>query len=221
MNNKSIVVASLATKESIEIASELSAFGMTAVVRRDIPEIPQSTDAVIIDNSTGEMVECVNKISRSFGRSAKIFVITGGESEVFEKNGVLYIPPNMSAKNIAGIVDFCLNPIRQLDHVIKKMLFDLGFMSHFRGHRYIIDAVKIIVDAPEKAYNMSKLVYEPVGEMHGYDWHAIERSIRKAIEVAYDRDNNGKFVEFFGCLDHKPTNVEFISTCVEKILMKF
>lgn len=223
MLKKNVIVASLATKEAVEIASELSAFGMHAVTRTEISgKIPQDADAFIIDNSTGEQVESLKNVSTNFGISSRIFVIEGGEEPaVFEENNVLYISSKLGAKNISGIVNFCLNPMFEIDNVIKKMLFELGFQPRMRGHRYIIDAVKIILDEPKKAYNVNKNVYEAIGQMHGYNRLAIERSIRTAIESAYYRDTKGKFIEFFGCLDHRPTNTEFLSVFVERLMMKF
>lgn len=216
-----IIIASLAAKEATEIAAEMSVVGLDAVVRPEVSgEIPENCGAIVIDNSTGQMEESVKSVSQNFGITSRLFVLTGeDEPAVFEEDGILYISAKLGAKNIGGIVNFCLNPMRKIDNIIKKMLFDLGFLSHMRGHRYIMEAVKIALADHKALYNVNKNIYEAIGEKHGYNKLAIERSIRKAIETAYDRDTRS-FEKFFGCLRGRPTNSHFISTFVEKLLMK-
>lgn len=222
MAHKNIIVAIKATKKAVELAHELSIFGMNAVVRPNFSgEISTDVDAVVIDNSTEEMTEVVENALQSFGVCSKIFVITDKKkTEVFEENDILYIPSETSAKFISEIVNFCLNDEHNFDNIIRRMLYDLGFVSNLRGHRYIMDAIKIILDEPKKAYNFQKNVYTPLAEMHNCNLTAIEKSIRNSIEVAYDRDTTGKFKKFFGCISQKPTNAEFLSRCVDKIMMK-
>lgn len=212
--DKNVLVASLAVKGT-EIASELCGFGMNAVTRREISgKIPE---VLIVDNSTGEMSETVKNIK---GKSdIKTFVLADCDG-ISEEDGALYISSKIDAKSVAEIVRFCTRESGDIENVIKKMLLKMGFFAYLRGYRYIVDAVKIILENPEATYNLNAEVYPTIAKMHDRSKISVERSIRNAIEIAYDRDISGRFDDFFGCKVQRPTNAEFISLCVEKILMR-
>lgn len=222
MKNKNVIIASLAMKGT-EIASELSSFGLHAVTRADISgKIPRDTDAVVIDNTTGELSETVKKVAENLGMESRVFVLTNeGESMIFEENGILFISSKIDAKSVSEIVRFCTNSNRDIENCIKKMLFNLGFFAHFRGFRYIVDAIKIVLENPDAIYSVTKTVYPVIAEKHGRGLASIERSIRNAVETAYDNDKEGRFADFLGYMTQKPSNAEFISCCVERILMNF
>lgn len=217
MKDKNILVASLAVKGT-EIASELCGFGMHAVARPEIlGKIPENTEVLIVDNTTGEMTETVKNVTAKSDVATRIFVLTGDEkSGIFEENGVLYIP---DAKSVVEIVRFCTGR-NDVENVIKKMLLKLGFFAYLRGYRYIVDAVEIILENPEATYNLNAEVYPTIAKMHDRSKISVERSIRNAIETAYDHDISGRFNNFFGYKVQRPTNAEFISLCMEKILMR-
>lgn len=221
MSSKRVIIASIAMIGT-EIASELSGFGITAVVRPEFSgEIPEDTGAVVIDNSTGEMEEVIKNISYKRNIFARTFVLTDAEDPmVYEEGSALFISSKLGAESISKIVEFCINPAYDMDKVIKKSLYDLGFLSNLRGHRYIREAIKIILDNPKSACNMHKDVYEIIGKMHGCNKNAIERSIRYSIETAYGRDKGGSFENFFGPLHRRPTNSEFLTCFVEQMQMK-
>lgn len=221
MESKKIIIASIAMKGT-EIASELSGFGLHAVTRPDISgKIPHDTDAVVIDNTTGELSETVKKVTES-PLDLRTFVLTNeGKSMIFEEGGALYISDKIDAKSVSEIVRFCTNSNRDIEKSIKKMLLNLGIFANFRGFRYIVDAVRIVLENPESIYSVTKKVYPAVAKLHGRGTASIEHSIRTAIETAYDNDTEGKFADFLGYMAQKPTNSEFISCCAERILMNF
>ena len=99
---------------------------------------------------------------------------------------------------------------------ITKMLHELGIPSHIKGYGYIREAVSIIFENPEVIGGITKELY-PVSR--------VERAIRHAIEVSWNRGNLDFMEELFGFsvdIDRaKPTNSEFIVTIADKLRLDF
>lgn len=221
MSKKNVLITSLSVKGT-EIASELCSFGMHAVTTRDtkLEKIPDDTQVVIIDNPTGELEEAVKSVTQKFDLNLKKFVITElEECMTLKKDGVLYISSEMDKKSLIEIVRFCTSTPHETENLIKRMLLSLGFFPNLRGYNYIVDAVKIILENPEAIHNMNQTVYPAIAKIYNRSKVSVERSIRSAVETAYDRDIPHRFNDFFGYKTMRPTNVEFISLCVEKIRM--
>ena len=67
---------------------------------------------------------------------------------------------------------------------IRDTLLKLGFSPTNKGFKYIVDAVMIIEDNEDAAYNTVKQIYVPVGEKYGVNYPTVERCIRHAVEAA-------------------------------------
>lgn len=74
---------------------------------------------------------------------------------------------------------------------IRDKLLELGFSPAKKGLHYIVDAVMILDDNPDAAYNTVKQVYIPIAVKNDVKFQTVERNIRHAIENAmshgYDR----------------------------------
>lgn len=67
---------------------------------------------------------------------------------------------------------------------IRDTLLKLGFSPKNKGFPYIVEAVMIIEDDPDAAYNTVKQIYTPIAEKHGANYPSVERCIRKSVENA-------------------------------------
>ena len=120
---------------------------------------------------------------------------------------------------------------KSLDTSITKVLHDLGIPSHIKGYQYLRDAIALVVenmDLLKFLYNEHKLIggitkelYPLVGEKYSVSNSRVERSIRHAIEVSWNRGDWELMEEIFGHsvdIDKaKPTNSEFIVTIADKL----
>lgn len=110
---------------------------------------------------------------------------------------------------------------KSLDTSITKVLHDLGIPSHIKGYQYIRDAIKFVYNEPKLIGGITKELYPLVGEKYSVSNSRVERSIRHAIEVSWNRGDWELMEEIFGHsvdIDKaKPTNSEFIVTIADKL----
>jgi len=204
-----------------KIASELSETGIYAVTCQNFSrEIFRKSSAVLIDATNGDMDEALETFVLSEKTGTGIFVLTSEtEPAISEKSGILFISQSLGTESICGLIRYCLksrNVRKQAEKYVSKTLLNIGFQPNLRGYRYLIESVPLIVENPELSYNFNQKLYMIIAEMHNVMPLSVERSIRHAIDLAYDR-NYQKFREFFGYSVPKPTNTEFITFCSEKI----
>ena len=108
---------------------------------------------------------------------------------------------------------------------ITKMLHELGIPSHIKGYQYIREAVGIIFEKPEIIGGITKELYPELASKFNTTVSRVERAIRHAIEVSWNRGNLDFMEELFGYsvdIDRaKPTNSEFMVTIADKLRLDF
>lgn len=108
---------------------------------------------------------------------------------------------------------------------ITKMLHELGIPSHIKGYGYIREAVSIIFENPEVIGGITKELYPALAKKFNTTVSRVERAIRHAIEVSWNRGNLDYMEELFGFsvdIDRaKPTNSEFVVTIADKLRLDF
>ena len=108
---------------------------------------------------------------------------------------------------------------------ITKMLHELGIPSHIKGYQYIREAVNIIFENPSVIGGITKELYPEKKKKFNTTTSRVERAIRHAIEVSWNRGNLDFMEEIFGYsvdIDKaKPTNSEFMVTIADKLRLDF
>lgn len=104
---------------------------------------------------------------------------------------------------------------------ITKVLHELGIPSHIKGYQYIREAVSIIYERPEIIGGITKELYPELAHKFDTTVSRVERAIRHAIEVSWNRGSWDLMEEIFGHsvdIDKaKPTNSEFMVTIADKL----
>lgn len=125
---------------------------------------------------------------------------------------------NVDNKNI----DFYHN---NLQVSITKVLHELGIPSHIKGYQYIREGIGIVFEKPETIGGITKELYPELAKKFDTTVSRVERAIRHAIEVSWNRGNWDLMEEIFGHsvdIDKaKPTNSEFIVTIADKLRLDF
>ena len=107
---------------------------------------------------------------------------------------------------------------------ITKILHELGIPSHIKGYQYIRNAIGIIYEHPETIGGITKELYPELASKFDTTVSRVERAIRHAIEVSWNRGNWDLMEEIFGHsvdIDKaKPTNSEFIVTIADKLRLE-
>lgn len=108
---------------------------------------------------------------------------------------------------------------------ITKTLHDLGIPSHIKGYQYIREGVEIIFDRPDVIGGITKELYPELASRFETTVSRVERAIRHAIEVSWNRGDWDLMEELFGHsvdIDKaKPTNSEFMVTIADKLRLEY
>lgn len=118
-------------------------------------------------------------------------------------------------------------PARSTNNVslmeIAAVLNSLGMPSNLLGYKYLRFAIQVAVADTEVLNSITKRLYPAVAREFDTTASNVERSIRHAIEVAWDRGDIDKLESYFGySIDPnrgRPTNAEFISKVVDNLLL--
>ena len=108
---------------------------------------------------------------------------------------------------------------------ISKMLHELGMPSHIKGYQYIREAISMVYDNPDIVGGITKELYPELATKFDTTVSRVERAIRHAIEVSWNRGDWDLMEEIFGHsvdIDKaKPTNSEFIVTVADKLRLVY
>lgn len=108
---------------------------------------------------------------------------------------------------------------------ITKILHELGIPSHIKGYQYIREGVILVFENPDMIGGITKELYPELAGKFDTTVSRVERAIRHAIEVSWNRGNWDLMEEIFGNsvdIDRaKPTNSEFIVTVADKLRLDY
>ena len=108
---------------------------------------------------------------------------------------------------------------------ITKTLHELGVPSHIKGYQYIREGISLIYNNPNIVGGITKELYPEIAKKYHSTTSRVERAIRHAIEVSWNRANWDFMEDVFGYsvdIDKaKPTNSEFIVTIADKLRLEF
>ncbi len=112
-----------------------------------------------------------------------------------------------------------------LELSVTKILHELGMPSHIKGYQYIREGIMMIYNNPDIIGGITKELYPDVATKYDTTVSRVERAIRHAIEVSWNRGNWDLMEEVFGhSIDidkAKPTNSEFIVTVADKLRLEY
>ena len=111
-----------------------------------------------------------------------------------------------------------------LEEKISKIFINVGIPPHIKGYSYLREGVKMAVDDPQVINSITKKLYPSIGEKFNTSASKVERAIRHAIEVAWNRGRIETINGLFGVRAYvgaeKPTNGEFIALVADKMLLE-
>ncbi len=111
-----------------------------------------------------------------------------------------------------------------LDERISKIFISVGIPPHIKGYYYLREGVKMAVENPDIINNITKQLYPKIGKRYSTTPSKVERAIRHAIEVAWNRGRIETINSLLGIRayigNEKPTNGEFIALIADKMLLE-
>lgn len=111
-----------------------------------------------------------------------------------------------------------------LEIVISDIMRQIGVPAHIKGYLYLRESIALSIKDPELMHSVTKVLYPTVAKNNKTTPSRVERAIRHAIEVAWDRGDVDVLSSYFGYTIQnsrgKPTNSEFIAMISDKLRLK-
>lgn len=113
---------------------------------------------------------------------------------------------------------------KTLDERISSIFVSVGIPAHIKGYQFLREGIKLAVDDPSIINAITKLLYPSIAKRFDTTPSKVERAIRHAIEVAWNRGKIENINSVFGVKvyssSEKPTNGEFIALLADKMLLE-
>ena len=108
---------------------------------------------------------------------------------------------------------------------VTKILHQIGVPAHIKGYQYLRTAIIMTIEDSEVINSVTKVLYPSVAKKYKTTTSRVERAIRHAIEVAWDRGDVDTLNSYFGYTIQnsrgKPTNSEFIAMISDNLRLKY
>lgn len=121
------------------------------------------------------------------------------------------------------------NTDRELTYNLEKdvtdMIHEIGVPAHIKGYQYLREAIMMSVKDPDMLGSITKVLYPTIAKKYQTTSSRVERAIRHAIEVAWNRGRMETLDNLFGYTINtgkgKPTNSEFIALIADRIRLQY
>ena len=204
-------------------------------IRNDTP------DVVVVDAILPHMdaIELMKKANTGNGKRPAFIVTSSYDNSFVEQqvmqNGAAYFMLKPFDLNVLGERIALLTNKQPLSAIstragqdlaitITDIIHQLGVPAHIKGYHYRRSSIMMSVKQPEIINAITKELYPSVANKYNTTSSRVERAIRHAIEVAWDRGDVDVLNSYFGYTIHngrgKPTNSEFIAMISDKLRLK-
>lgn len=204
-----------------------------------------SPDIVVMDIILPQIdgISIMSTIKRSAVKCPKFVITCGYENPYLEKeameNGAYYymikpIQPVHLCERISSIAGYTsvtpqtaipdnLNST-SLEMAITDVILNIGIPAHVKGYQYIRQAIMLSIEDANMINSVTKVLYPTVAKIYNTTSSRVERAIRHAIEIAWDRGDVDILNSYFGYTINtgkgKPTNSEFIAMIADKLRLQ-
>ncbi len=184
-----------------------------------------------------------NTYAKSLANMPQFMVMSGFDNPNLEREAILggadyfILKPFDAAEMAHRIRTLCSKVIRadmkneravaennSLEIRVTEIIHQIGVPAHIKGYQYLRDAILMAIDDDDIINAVTKRLYPAVAKKHGTTSSRVERAIRHAIEVAWDRGDVDVLNSYFGYTIHtgrgKPTNSEFIAMIADKFRLQ-
>lgn len=187
---------------------------------------------VMLQNLDGFAV--LEKVKTLKDKMPKVFFVSnlshsGFVTKAIQSGASYFMVKPVSAENLENRIFEVLDnnknkgENRQLDEKISNIFISIGIPAHIKGYQFLREAVKLAVEEPEIIGSITKKLYPTIAERFETSSSKVERGMRHAIEVAWNRGKIENINNIFGLKiynrNEKPTNGELIALIADKMIM--
>ena len=221
MDNKiKVLIGDDSAEYGIACASALRSMGLYVITRRKDGKAlldairNDAPDVVVMDAILPHMdaIELMKKVQTSDCKQPAFIVTSAYDNSFIERqvmeNGASYfmLKPfdiDMMGQRILRLVDGEPKGTEQpgkenLEVVVTEIIHQLGVPAHIKGYHYLRAAILASIDNQELLESVTKMLYPEVARQFDTTASRVERAIRHAIEIAWDRGNLDTLNSFFG-----------------------
>ena len=239
VNKIKVLIEDDSVEYGITCASTLRSMGMYAVTRPKDGGVlfetikNDSPDIVVVDAILPHMdaIELIKKVQALGGKKPEFIVTSSYDNPFIERqvmqNGAAYfmLKPfdvNSLGDRIMSLIqgtaaDANEKECQDMEVVVTEVIHQLGVPAHIKGYHYLREAILSSLE--------DKMLYPTVAKKFDTTSSRVERAIRHAIEIAWDRGNLDTLNSFFGYTVNtckgKPTNSEFIALITDKLRLQY
>lgn len=244
MNNKiKVLIGDDSAESGVSIANKLRERGLYAYTRRkdcniildSIKNDPPDVAVLDISAQNGDAVS-IMKRARELGVKVPAFIITSSydnefiERQVMENGASRFLLKPYDAEDLCNAINSAIgdkaNSLSDdMEIVVTDIIHQLGVPAHIKGYHYLRTAILYSIEDKNLLDSVTKLLYPTVAGIYETTSSRVERAIRHAIEIAWDRGNVDTLNSFFGYTvdtgKGKPTNSEFIALITDKLRLRY
>ena len=147
--------------------------------------------------------------------------------QYFKSSLVDIINFSLAGENLVDMLDNSESEKYQkvkLENEITEILHEVGIPAHIKGYNYLRTAIMQTYADPEMLGQVTKILYPDIARFYNTTASRVERAIRHAIEVAWNRGNTDAIDDIFAytvsAIKAKPTNSEFIAMIADKLRLE-
>ena len=180
-------------------------------ILRAINEMNDKPVAVIVSNFKNEYI-----VSQAAELGARFYLVKPCSPETVMEKLIAIRDMKKNAKTVSNNVN--------IETMVTEIIHEIGVPAHIKGYQYLREAIMIAVEDREVINAVTKILYPQVAKTFSTTPSRVERAIRHAIEVAWDRGDLETLQRFFGYTvsntKGKPTNSEFIALIADKLQLQ-
>ncbi len=146
-------------------------------------------------------------------------------------NRIRYVRSNMGRHPAAGNSTRLAADINNenqkvsIETDVTNMIHEVGIPAHIKGYQYLRDSIIMAIEESDILNSITKVLYPTIAKKYDTTASRVERAIRHAIEVAWERGRMETIEELFGYTvsngKGKPTNSEFIALIADKLRLQY
>jgi two-component system response regulator (stage 0 sporulation protein A) len=199
-------------------------------------------DVVVMDAFMANLdaLAVINEIPNDESKPL-IMIMSSSDNQRFEQEVLsagadyYFLKPfdiNMLAQRISQLTGWSKNKgdlsekrdNNDLQVTVSEIMHQIGVPAHIKGYQYLREAIVLSINDREMMSSVTKVLYPTVAKMYSTTASRVERAIRHAIEVAWDRGDVDVLSSYFGYTIQsergKPTNSEFIAMISDKLRLR-
>ena len=176
----------------------------------------QRPEFIVVSSASQDRI-----ISRAIEAGAGYYMLKPIESSVILER--IYQIKNSTSAVYAGEITLKREAIN-LEARVTEVIHEIGVPAHIKGYQYLREAIIMTIENMDIINSITKQLYPTVAKAYNTTPSRVERAIRHAIEVAWDRGDTDILNSFFGYTisggKGKPTNSEFIAMIADRLRLQ-